>query len=63
MAEDELLRRLLNSHAELRAALIMAGKQIRRLNFGKSDNKMLVLLRRTLRESRVVSSQFEKSNP
>jgi hypothetical protein len=40
------------SHAELRAALIVAGKRIRQLNFGQRDDRVLVLLRRVLRESR-----------
>ena len=50
MPDDERMKRLLQSHAELRAALLIAGKEIRRLSFGKSDNKVLGLLRRTLRE-------------
>lgn len=45
------------SHAELRAALILAGKEIRKLNFGKSDTPLLRLLRRTLRESREVAKR------
>jgi hypothetical protein len=43
------------SHAELRAAVIVAGREIRRLNFGKLDNKTLVLLRRVMREAREVA--------
>jgi len=30
---------------ELRAALFLAGKEIRRLNFGKIDNRVLPILR------------------
>lgn len=45
------------SHAELRAALILAGKEIRKLNFGKSDTPLLRLLRRTLREARAVAKR------
>lgn len=56
MADDERLKELLLSHAELRAALIVAGKEIRKLNFGKRDNKVLVVLRRVLRESREVKN-------
>ena len=37
------------SHAELRAAVILAGKEIRKLNFGKRDNPVLQTLRRVLR--------------
>jgi len=55
MTEDERIKELLASHSELRAALIVAGKEIRRLNFGKKDSKVLVLLRRVLRDSRVIA--------
>jgi hypothetical protein len=44
---------LFRSHAELRAALILAGKRIRKLNFGKRDDPVLLVLRRVLRESRI----------
>lgn len=40
------------SHAEVRAALIIAGKRIRKLSFGKRDDPVLTLLRRVLREAR-----------
>ena len=43
------------SHAELRAALILAGKRIRKLNFGRSDDPVLATLRRVLREARIVA--------
>jgi hypothetical protein len=46
---------LQRSHAELRAAVILAGKEIRKLNFGRVDNSVLIKLRRVLRESRAVS--------
>lgn len=42
------------SHAELRAALILAGKHIRKLNFGKKDDPVLKKLRQVLRDSRKV---------
>jgi hypothetical protein len=48
---------LQRSHAELRAAVILAGKEIRKLNFGKKDSPVLRLLRRVLRESREVAKQ------
>ncbi len=43
------------SHAELRAALMLAGKQIVKLNFGKRDDPILPILRRVLREAREVA--------
>lgn len=39
------------SNNELRAALILAGKEIRKLNFGKSDTPLLQKLREVLRSS------------
>jgi hypothetical protein len=46
---------LQRSHAELRGAVILAGKEIRGLNFGRADSPVLVILRRVLRESRAVA--------
>ena len=46
---------LQRSHAELRAAVVLAGKEIRKLNFGRGDNPALASLRRVLRESRAVA--------
>lgn len=43
------------SHTELRAAVILAGKQIRKLSFGRRDDPVLPILRRVLREARVVA--------
>ena len=43
------------SHAELRAALILAGKHIRKLSFGRKDDPVLKKLRQVLRESRAVA--------
>jgi hypothetical protein len=37
---------LLRSHAELRAAVILAGKELRKLHFGKQTNPVLSILRR-----------------
>ncbi|MGA2770307.1 MAG: hypothetical protein ABSG26_05785 [Bryobacteraceae bacterium] len=45
------------SHAEFRAALMLAGKRIVKLNFGKRDDPVLVILRRVLREARAVAKQ------
>ena len=49
--QDDLLR----SHHELRAAVILAGRHIRQLNFGRRDDRVLPVLRRVLREAREVS--------
>jgi hypothetical protein len=46
---------LQRSHAELRAAVILAGKEIRELNFGRADSPVFAVLRRVLRESRTVA--------
>ena len=42
------------SHDELRAALIVAGKHIRKLAFDRKDDSVLQLLRRVLRNTRAV---------
>jgi hypothetical protein len=42
---------LQRSHAELRAAVMPAGKEIRKLNFGRADSPVLALLRRVLRDA------------
>jgi hypothetical protein len=52
---------LLWSHDELRAALRVAGNEIRKLNFGRSDSPVLKLLRRVLRESRAVAAGGNQS--
>ena len=52
---DELVR----SHDELRAALIIAGKRIRKLQFGRrNDDPVLVYLRSVLREARAIRGQY-----
>ena len=45
----------MRSHDELRAALIVAGREIRKLNFGKKDSLVLQKLREVLKEARVVA--------
>jgi hypothetical protein len=40
------------TNAELRAALMGAGKRIVKLNFGRRNDPVLPILRRVLRESR-----------
>lgn len=44
---------LLRSHDELRAALLVAGKRIRQLNFERKHDPVLAMLRKALREARV----------
>ena len=46
---------LLRSHHELRTAVRLAGQKIAKLNFGRRDDPMLVFLRRTLREARILA--------
>jgi hypothetical protein len=56
---DELLR----SHDLLRGALIVAGRRIGKLQFGKRrDDPVLVLLRAALREARAVRKQWPRMN-
>ena len=43
------------SHDELRAALVLAGKRIRKLSFGRRDDAVLRVLRRVLRDARTVT--------
>ena len=43
------------SHAELRAAVLLAGKRIVKLNFGKRDDPVLVILRRVLKDAGAVA--------
>ncbi|MGI9072478.1 MAG: hypothetical protein ACR2JB_14450 [Bryobacteraceae bacterium] len=51
----ERIAELETSNAELRAAVMLAGKEIRKLNFGRRDSPVLKLLRRTLRDARQVA--------
>jgi len=46
---------LLRSHHELRAAIRLAGQKIVQLNFGRRNDPVLELLRRTLRDARIVA--------
>ena len=55
-------KRNCNGHDDLRAALRLAGAEIRKLNFGRSDTPILKLLRRILRESRVVAKAQREGN-
>ena len=49
---------LLASHSELRAALIEAGRELVRLDFGKRDSPLLRRLRAVLSESRKAAKRF-----
>jgi hypothetical protein len=57
---EKAMTDLERSHAELRAALMLAGKRIVKLNFGKRDDPVLVVLRRVLREARAVAKRQPK---
>ena len=59
MTDEEKIRELLTSNAELRAALILAGREIRKLNFGKKETPVLKILRRTLRVSRELARRVK----
>lgn len=48
---DELTR----SNDELRAMLILADREIRKLNFGKKDTPLLKKIQQVLQEARVVA--------
>ena len=54
-AHFDWVTELERSHAELRAALLLAGKRIRKLNFGRKDDPLFPILRRTLRDARLVA--------
>ena len=41
------------SNAELRAALILAGRRIVKLSFGRRNDRALPILRRTLRDAQI----------
>jgi hypothetical protein len=51
----ELMTDLERSDAELRTALILAGQEIRELNFGRADSAVRAVLRRVLRKARAVA--------
>jgi hypothetical protein len=51
------MTKLERTNAELGAALILAGKRIVKLNFGRREDPVLSILRRVLRESRIEASK------
>ena len=54
-----LLDELLRSHDELRAAVIVAGKRVRKLQFGRrNDEPVLVYLQKILKDARAVRRKF-----
>jgi hypothetical protein len=55
------LTELERSHADLRAAVIMAGKHIKKLNFGRKYDPVLARLRKVLREARLVAAQHQST--
>jgi hypothetical protein len=56
------MNELERSHAELRAAVILAGREIRKLNFGRKGNPVLSKLRAVLKDARVVA-KAERGKP
>lgn len=55
MAKTDLQR----SHDDLRAVLRLAGAEIRKRSIGRRDSPLLQLMRRTLREARVIAKAEE----
>jgi hypothetical protein len=53
-----VLDALLRSHHELRGALILPGRHIHKLSFGRRSDQALPILRRVLKEPRAVARQF-----
>jgi len=52
---EQAMNELKRSHGEPGAAVIAAGKQIRKLNFGRPDGPVLAVVRRVPRDSRAVA--------
>jgi hypothetical protein len=46
---------LLRSHDELRAVIRLAGAELRKRNFGRTDSPLLQLMRRVLREGQAAA--------
>jgi hypothetical protein len=62
MISTEDLKALLSSHDDLRSALIIADKRIRKLQFGrKNDDPVLAHLRTTLSEARAIRKKASKN--
>jgi hypothetical protein len=56
MAKSDLQR----SHDDLRAVLRLAGAEIRKHSIGRRDSPLLQLMRRVLREARIVATEAAK---
>ena len=56
---DTPTRDLIRSHDEMRAALLMAVKRIERLSVGYEYDWMPGLLRRTMKEAKIVRGHFK----
>ena len=59
MTDAERIKALQLSNAELRAALIAAGKELKKRTIGRRDNELLQLFRRVLREARATAKAVE----
>jgi hypothetical protein len=59
MGADPRTSELIRSNDELRAVLILAGNEIRKLNFGRKDSPLLKKMRQVLREARAVAKKPE----
>jgi hypothetical protein len=61
VAHDPYVTDLERPHCELRAMLILVGKEIRKLSFGRRDNPLLVKMREVLRDARAVARDANPS--
>jgi len=57
VTDQERIRELELSNAELRTALILAGRELKKRAIGRRDSQLLKLLRRTLRNARQVAKR------
>jgi hypothetical protein len=55
VTDAQRIKALQLSNAELRAALILAGKELKKRTIGRRDNELLQLFRRVLREARAAT--------
>jgi hypothetical protein len=61
VTDQDRIAALERSNSELRAVLMLAGKELVRLGFGKKDTPLLKLMRRTLRQARSLRADAIKS--
>ena len=57
MTDQERIRELELSNAELRAALILAGWELKKHTIGRRDGELLRLVRRTFSDARQVAKR------